>query len=329
MSLNISIQVVVFVITFVLALIAGSILIPVLTRLKFGQTVREDGPSSHLKKTGTPTMGGLIFLIPMVLVSAFFSSAYPQLLPMVLTTAGFGFVGFLDDFIIIIKKKNKGLSPNQKMLGLFIVASLFTLYVTYFSGVGTDMVIPFMGTDFTINLPVWFFIPFTILILLTATNAVNLTDGLDGLASGVVLIIMVFFTIVAMTRNEWDYLKVFSAITAGGCLGFLAFNIHPAKVFMGNLGALALGGAVGVTAVMMKIPWIFFIAGAICIIEVLSVILQVASFKIRGKRIFKMAPIHHHFELSGWKETRVVGTFWLITAVCCIIGFITLRLKVF
>lgn len=329
MSFNVSIQVVVFVITFVLALITGPILIPVLTRLKFGQTVREDGPSSHLKKTGTPTMGGLIFLIPMVLVSAFFSSTYPQLLPMILATAGFGFVGFLDDFIIIVKKKNKGLSPNQKMLGLFIVASLFTLYVTYFSGVGTDMIIPFMGIDSAITLPVWFFIPFTILLLLTTTNAVNLTDGLDGLASGIILIIMVFFTIVAMTRSEWDFIKVFSAITAGGCLGFLAFNIHPAKVFMGNLGSLTLGGAFGAAVVMMRMPWMFFVAGAICITEVLSVILQVASYKIRKKRIFKMAPIHHHFELCGWKETRVTSTFWIITIVCCIIGFITLRFRFF
>lgn len=329
MSFSVSIQVVVFVVTFVLALITGPILIPVLTRLKFGQTVRDDGPATHLKKMGTPTMGGLIFIIPMILVSLFLSSEYPKLLPMILATAGFSFVGFLDDMLKITRRSKDGLTANQKMLGLFIVASAFTLYVTYFSGVGTDMIIPFMGIDSTITLPVWFFIPFTILLLLTATNAVNLTDGLDGLASGIILIIMVFFTIVAMTRSEWDFIKVFSAITAGGCLGFLAFNIYPAKVIMGDLGSLALGGAFGATVIMMKMPWMFFVAGAICITEVLSVILQVSSYKIRRKRIFKMAPIHHHFELCGWKETRVTSTFWIITIVCCIIGFITLRFRFF
>jgi len=324
---NISEHVAAFIITFILALISGPVLIPALRKLKFGQTVRDDGPSTHLKKTGTPTMGGIIFLIPLFLVSLIYARQYPHILSLSFVTLGFGLVGFVDDFIKVKKRSKDGLLWNQKMLGLLIVAVIFALYVTYGLKLGTDIIIPFKGTDFTVTLPEWFFVPFVIFVLLASTNAVNMTDGLDGLASGVTLIVMVFFTIVAMTKKEWDAVRIFSSIVAGGCLGFLAFNIHPAKVFMGDNGSLALGGAVGAISIMMKMPWVLLIAGAIYVMETLSVMIQVAYFKATGKRVFKMAPLHHHFELSGWKETKVVAVFWAATVVLCIIGFITLRVR--
>lgn len=322
-----SIQVVAFIITFILALIAGPVFIPVLTRLRFGQTVRDDGPATHLKKTGTPTIGAVIFLLPMLLVSLFYAGKFTQILPLILVTLGFGAVGFVDDFIKVVKKRKDGLYPKQKTLGLLLVSAAFSVYTAYYSKVGTDIIIPFLGIDATLSLPTWFFIPFTIIVLYASTNSVNMTDGVDGLAAGVTLIVMVFFTMVAMTRGEWDYIKVFSSITAGGCLGFLAFNTHPAKVFMGDTGSLALGGAVGAISVMMGIPWILLVVGGIFVIESLSVIIQVASFKMTGKRVFKMAPIHHHFEFLGWKETKVVHVFWTVTIILCFIGFLTLRVR--
>lgn len=328
-SFSLSIQVIAFVIAFALALIAGPVFIPILRRLKFGQTVRDDGPATHLKKTGTPTMGGILFLIPLLVMSVYYAGVYPEILPLSFVTLGFGIIGFIDDFIKVVKKRKDGLYWDQKTLGLLLVAAIFTYYIIYVNKIGTEMVIPFMGLEAVIKLPLWFYIPFIIIVLYASTNAVNMTDGVDGLAAGVTLIVMVFFTILAMTRAEWDYIKIFSSIIAGGCLGFLAFNTHPAKVFMGDNGSLALGGAVGAVSVMMKVPWILFIVGIIYVLETLSVILQVGSYKLRGKRIFKMAPLHHHFELSGWKETKVVRVFWIVTILCCFIGFAALRFRFF
>lgn len=325
---NLSIQVLVFISVFFLCVLSGPIFIPLLRRLKFGQTVRDDGPSTHLKKAGTPTIGGIIFLVPILLVTIFFyiNGMYTKMLPLVFVTLGFGAIGFIDDFIKVVKKRKDGLYPGQKMFGLLLIATLFAFY-TASTDMGTDIVIPFMGMDMTFDLA-WAFVPFTILVLISVTNAVNLTDGVDGLASGVTLIVMVFFTLVAMTRGEWDYIKVFSSMVAGGCLGFMVFNIHPAKVFMGDAGALALGGAVGSTAILMKIPLLILIVGGVYVIEALSVIIQVACFKLTGKRFFKMAPIHHHFELSGWRETKVVAVFWSVTLALCIIGLTALRFRI-
>lgn len=323
---NISIQVKIFIITFILALIAGPVFIPILRRLKFGQTVRDDGPATHFKKAGTPTMGGIIFIIPILLMSVFFAGTYPQIIPLAFVTVGFGLIGFIDDFIKVVKKSKDGLYAGQKMFGLILIATLFSFYVSQFTDIGTDIIIPFMGMDVTFDLA-WMFVPFTVFVLISATNAFNLTDGLDGLLAGISLIIAVFFTVVAMTRPEWDYIKIFSSMVAGGCLGFLTFNIHPAKVFMGDTGSLALGGACGAIAVMMKMPLILVIVAGVCVIETLSVMIQVISFKTTGKRVFRMAPIHHHFELSGWKETKVVSVFWIATVALCFIGFIALRLK--
>jgi phospho-N-acetylmuramoyl-pentapeptide-transferase len=316
-----------FVGTFLLALIAGPVIIPLLKRLKFGQTVREDGPATHLKKTGIPTIGGLIFIIPMTIAALFFAPQYPEIIPMLLVTIGFAAIGFVDDFLKVVKKNADGLSPRQKTFGLIFVSTAFAAYVTYSPNLGTGMIIPFLGIDAVVELPIWLFIPLIIFIMNAITNSVNMTDGVDGLAAGVTLIVAVFFTIVAMAKTEWEFVKLFCSITAGGCLGFLAFNIYPAKVIMGDTGSLALGGALGAAAVVMKMPWILVVVGAIYAVETLSVILQVASFKLRGKRIFKMAPLHHHFELSGWKETKVTTVFWLITIVLCFVGFATLGFK--
>lgn len=329
MPFTISIHVLAFIATFIIALILGPIIIPILARLKFGQTVRDDGPATHLKKTGTPTMGGIIFLVPILLVSIYFAGDFPHVIPLTLVTIGFGLVGFVDDFIKVIKRSKDGLYPKQKTFGLLLIATVFTFYITYVYKLGTDIIIPFAGIETTYSLPLWFYIPFTIIVFYATTNSVNMTDGVDGLAVGVTLIVMVFFTIVAMTRSEWDSIKMFSSIVAGGCLGFLAFNIHPAKVFMGDTGSLALGGAVAAAAVMTKMPWILLIVGAIYVIESLSVILQVVFFKLKGKRVFRMAPIHHHFELLGWKETKVVKVFLLVTIILCVIGLAALRFRFF
>lgn len=316
-----------FISVFVLAIIAGPILIPILRRLKFGQTVRDDGPQTHLKKTGTPTIGGLIFIIPMTLVTIYFSRKHPQLLPILLATLGFGAVGFVDDFIKVVKKRKDGLNAKQKSVGLLIVAIPFTLYAAANPQIGTGIVIPFLGMDSVLTVPMWLYIVITVLVLYFITNSVNLTDGIDGLCAGITLIVLVFLAIIASTVSGWEYLKLFCAITAGGCLGFLLFNLHPAKVFMGDTGSLALGGAVCTVSVVMRMPWLIFLVGAIYVIESLSVMIQVASFKLRGKRVFKMAPIHHHFELLGWKETKVVKVFWFITLLMCFIGFAALRFR--
>jgi phospho-N-acetylmuramoyl-pentapeptide-transferase len=226
----------------------------------------------------------------------------------------------------VVKKRKDGLYANQKMLGLIVIATLFAFYLAQFTDLGTSITIPFMNQAYALDLK-WLFIPFTVFVLISITNAVNLTDGVDGLAGGVTLIVMVFFTLVAMTKGEWDYVMVFSALVAGGCLGFLAFNTHPAKVFMGDTGSIALGGAVACAAIEMRMPLILLIVGLIYVIEAASVVLQVGSFKLRGKRIFKMAPIHHHFELCGWKETKIVAVFYTVTILLCILGFVALRFR--
>lgn len=315
--------------TFILTLIAGPIIIPMLRRLKFGQTIRDDGPATHLKKMGIPTIGGLIFIIPMIITSLVLAPKHPGIIPVLLVTLGYAVIGFVDDIIKVLRKNVDGLNPRQKSFGLLLVSAAFAFYTAYHPDLGTGMILPFLGIDAVVELPALLYIPLVIIVMYLITNSVNMTDGIDGLAAGVTLIVAVFFTIVAMMRPEWDDVKMICAITAGGCLGFLVFNIYPAKVIMGDTGSLALGGVIGASAVLMKMPWMLLVAGAIYAVESLSVFIQVVSFKLRGKRVFKMAPIHHHFELSGWKETKVVGVFWLITIVLCIIGFATLRFDIF
>lgn len=307
-----------------MTLISGILLLPLLTYLKFGQVVRDDGPQSHLKKTGTPTMGGIIFLIPLVLVCSFFAIKYPGILPVLIATLLFGVVGFIDDYMKIVLKRSKGLTARQKMLALLVVSTGFTFYLLDYFNIGTDIAVPF--TSIMLDLE-WFFIPFSILVMVATTNSVNLTDGLDGLAAGISLIIMIFFTMVAMAMQNIEMI-IFCSALAGVCLGFLAFNMHPARVFMGDTGSLALGGAIACVGILMKIPLVILIIAGIPVVEALSVIIQVVVYKIKGKRVFKMAPIHHHFELLGWSENKVVWTFWGITLLLCFIGLISLRYNV-
>lgn len=311
-------HIIAFAVTFVLALIAGPILIPFLRRLKFGQTVRDDGPQTHLKKTGTPTIGGLIFIIPISIVAVYYSQSYPKIIPILIATLGFAVVGFIDDFIKVVKKRKDGLFAGQKTFLQLIVCVGFAFYVIRYTEAGSSIAIPFTS----IIIQPWLYFLFIVLFMYFFSNAVNITDGLDGLCAGVTLVVAIFFTIVSLTNNEWGYIKIFSAAIAGGCLGFLAYNNYPAKVFMGDTGSLALGGALTSIVVMMRMPLILVIVGGIYLIEALSVILQVASFKMTGKRIFKMAPIHHHFELKGWKETKVVTVFIVITVIMAVVSLV-------
>ena len=303
--------------SFIGTIILGIIVIPILRKMKIGQVVRDDGPQSHLKKSGTPTMGGIIMLVVIFAISAIVSTKYPSVLPVALVTLGYGLIGFIDDFIKLVLKNPKGLKPSLKMLGLIIVAVAFVVYLVH-SGFGTETYIPFLR-DYIV-IPTWAYIPCMVFIILACTNSLNLTDGLDGLASGITAIIMIFFTYAAAKYGNKE-MSVFSSIVVGSTIGFLLFNMYPAKVFMGDTGSLALGGAFCSVALILKMPLILIIVAGICVIEALSVILQVTYFKLtKGKRLFKMAPIHHHLELSGYKETTIVPAFWLITLILCLVG---------
>jgi len=293
-------------VSFALAVILGPLFIPLLRRLKFGQQIREEGPKGHQKKAGTPTMGGIIILIALTLSFLRFSERSLDFYILLVASLGFGLVGFLDDYIKIAFKRSLGLTAKQKLLGqfLFAVAVCAMLYV---GGHSTDLAVP--GTDWTIPLGFLYY-PFIILLMLGMTNAVNFTDGLDGLLSGTSAIAFGALAIIAMMRTEHEA-AFFSAAMIGAVLGFLVFNAHPAKVFMGDTGSLGIGGGIVAVAILTKTELLLLLIGGVFVVEVLSVILQVWSFKTRGKRIFKMSPIHHHFELVGWSEWRVVITFWL------------------
>lgn len=306
-------------VAFIATVILGLIVIPVLKKFKIGQVVRADGPKEHLKKNGTPTMGGIIMLIVILTVSLVVSSKYSEIMPVALITLGYGIIGFIDDFIKLILKNPKGLSPSLKMLGLIFVATAFVVYLTSIN-FGTETYIPIFKTYIT--LPVWVYIPFAVFIILACTNSLNLTDGLDGLASGVTTIIMLFFVIASM-RCENKAMSAFSAIVVGTNIGFLLFNLKPARVFMGDTGSLALGGAFCSVALILKMPLILIVVAGVCVVEAISVILQVAYYKLTdGKRLLKMAPIHHHFELCGIKEEVIVSSFWAITVLLAILSLI-------
>ena len=307
-------------IAFIATFILGLFVMPILRKFKVGQIVRDDGPKDNLKKQGTPTMGGIIMLIILVAVLGINSIKYPMLLLPIVAILGFGMVGFIDDYKKLVKKNTKGLSPIKKIIGLFIVTAIFIfLYIKVFN-LGTDLIIPFISNPITLSTGA--FIAFTAFILIGTSNAVNLTDGLDGLASGVVAIIMTFFTIIAVKNNNTEMI-ILGSTSVGTCLAFLLFNFHPAKVFMGDTGSLALGGAVASIAIITKMPIYLAIVAFVCIIDTLSVIMQVTYFKLtKGKRIFKMAPFHHHLELSGMKETVVVILFWIVTAILCIVAYL-------
>lgn len=291
----------------VLTVILGFFAIPLLKKLKARQSIREEGPKSHRIKNGTPTMGGLFMLLAAVLVVVFNKMIDPAVLWLLFLTLGHGFLGFLDDFIKAEKKRNLGLTAKQKMLGQIILAVLFcwgvvdTLHLPY------SIAIPFTQIDISIGL---LYYPFVVLVIVGASNAVNLTDGLDGLASGCCVIAFSAYAVYCYMTGFND-LGYFIIILAGACIGFLFFNYHPAKIFMGDTGSLALGGAIAGISVMTRTEFLLIFLGMIFVLEALSVIIQVASFQLTGKRVFKMSPLHHHFELSGWSEVHVVWAFWI------------------
>lgn len=310
------------IVSFAISAVAGPVIIPILRKLKVGQTVRDDGPQTHLKKNGTPTMGGLIFLLGVVITCLFYVKDYPKIVPILFMTVGFGIVGFLDDFIKVVLKRSEGLTPLQKMAGQFIVTVIFAYYMVKLSDAGLKMLIPFSGGQYLEFSP-YLAVPFLFFVVIGTVNGTNFTDGLDGLATSVTIMVAVFFSVVAIGTNA-GITPVTCAVT-GGLLGFLLFNVYPASVFMGDTGSLALGGFVASTAYMLNLPLFIAIVGLIYLVEVLSVIIQVTYFKAtHGKRFFKMAPIHHHFEKCGWSETRVVAVFSIITALCCLIALMAI-----
>ena len=321
-SMNIYIAVAIpIIIAFALSVALGPVIIPFLRKLKFGQTVRDDGPQSHLKKNGTPTMGGIIFLISVIVTSCIYMKDYPQIIPILFVTVGYGVIGFLDDYIKIVLKRSEGLTPSQKMFGQIIVTGVCAVYMYKFSGISMEMIVPFFP-NVTLDLG-FLTIPVMFLAIIGTVNGVNFTDGLDGLATSVTIMVAVFFGVVALGVKS-DVWPIACAVI-GALLGFLLFNVHPASVFMGDTGSLALGGFVAAIAYMLQMPIFILIVGLIYWIEILSVIIQVGYFKIsHGKRIFRMAPIHHHFELGGWSETKVVAVFTIVTAMLCLVGLMAL-----
>ena len=308
-------------ISFVISVILGPIIIPFLRKLKMGQTERVEGVQSHLKKAGTPTMGGIIFLIATVVTSLFYVKDYPKVIPVLFLTLGFGIIGFLDDYLKVVLRRSDGLLPWQKFSLQVVVTAVFTYYLVNYTDVNLSMRIPFW-TDHYLNIG-WLAIPVLFFAVIGTVNGVNFTDGLDGLASSVTLIVAVFFTVVSIGTKSG--IEPITCAVVGGLMGLLLFKVNPAKVFMGDTGSLALGGFVAGAAYMMQMPLFILLVGLIYLVEVLSVIIQVTYFKkTHGKRIFKMAPIHHHFELCGWSETRVVAVFSIITAVMCLIALLAL-----
>lgn len=311
------------VIAFVISLTLCPIIIPFLKRLKWGQYVRSNGPKSHLRKTGTPTMGGIVILLGIVLTSILYLKDNKDIIPVLFATVGFGLIGFLDDYLKIVMKRSMGLKVWQKLLGQILVTIIFVIYFTKHTEVGTSVLIPFTGgfdEGYYLEIGIWF-IPMMIFIMLGAVNGANFTDGLDGLAASVTLQITTFFSIAAIVVGS--SISPITNAAAGSLLGFLVFNIYPARVFMGDTGSLALGGFVAASAFMLRMPLFLIIVGLVYLIEVISVILQIVYFRITGgKRIFRMAPIHHHFELCGWSEMKVVSVFSIATALCCIIALL-------
>ncbi|WP_226658366.1 phospho-N-acetylmuramoyl-pentapeptide-transferase [Pseudalkalibacillus hwajinpoensis] len=305
--------------SFIIAVLVSPVFIPYLRRLKFGQSIREEGPKSHQKKSGTPTMGGLIIILAIILGTVIIALKYDeistQIWLLLFVTVGYGLIGFLDDFIKVVKKRNLGLTSKQKLLGQMVIAIL-----VYFGlrTIGFDTAIRVPGTEISFDIGVGYVV-LLFVMLVGASNAVNLTDGLDGLVAGTAAIAFGAFAILAAAVYMYD-VAIFSVSVVGAVLGFLVFNAHPAKVFMGDTGSLALGGALAAVAIMTKLELLLVIVGGVFVIETLSVIIQVASFKTTGKRVFKMSPLHHHYELSGWTEWRVVATFWTVGLICAAFG---------
>ena len=304
-----------FAISLAVCLVIGPVLIPALQRLKFGQSVRDDGPERHLKKQGTPTMGGVMFFFSLILGTIFLAGDVHMTYFLLVCALGFGLIGFIDDYIKIVKKRSLGLTAKQKIIGQLALSVLIGFVAVHMLQVSTEVIIPVLGwsVDFGI-----LYIPFLIFLLVGTTNAVNLTDGLDGLASGVTLIVALGYTLIGVLQGQ-TAVVVFGAALVGSCMGFLVFNHHPAKIFMGDTGSLLLGGAVAGLAIMTKTELLLPLIGIVYVSEVVSDIIQVGVYKWKKVRVFKMAPLHHHFELCGWSETKVVRVFWAVSAVAVLL----------
>ena len=308
------------IVSFAISALLGPIVIPFLRRLKVGQTERKE-LESHLKKNGTPTMGGLMILASIIITSVFYVKDYPKIVPILFMTVGFGVIGFLDDYLKVVLRRSDGLLAWQKMLCQIVVTTVFAVYMGCYSDVPLTMLIPFSGGKY-LDLG-WGAFPVLYLAVIGTVNGTNFTDGLDGLASSVTIMVATFFSVVAIGTNAG--IAPITCAVVGALLGFLLFNVYPASVFMGDTGSLALGGFVVSAAYMMQMPLFIVIVGLIYLVEVLSVIIQVTYFKkTGGKRIFRMAPIHHHFELGGWSETRVVAVFSIVTAILCLVAYMGL-----
>ena len=321
-------QIIYLILAFLISAVLEKILIPFLKKLKVGQSERYDGPRSHLRKQGTPTMGGLVMMIVLaifLIVFCILNRNNFELIKIVLavglTSLGFGLVGFIDDFKKVVLKNTEGLNPKLKMFGLLIIATAYTVFLVNFTDIGTQIKIPF--TDILINLPIYIYIPFTIFVMLGTTNAVNLTDGVDGLNGSVSAIMMTALSIISLKFGN-ETLSMLTSVVAGSCIGFLIYNFHPAKIFMGDTGSIFLGGVLASTAIYLKNPLILVIIAIIPVLETLSDIIQVIHFRRTGKRLFKMAPLHHHFELSGWRENRVVAVFSIVTLIASVVGIFSI-----
>lgn len=318
-------QIIYLLIAFILTAILGKIVIPILKKLKIGQSERLDGPRAHLKKQGTPTMGGIMMIISIVVVTlayCFLNRENKEIIPVVaiaLASIGFGIVGFIDDFKKVVLRNTEGLNPKLKMLGLLIISVIYTMFLVNYTNLGTDIIIPFINYDFI--LPIWIYIPFTIFVMLAATNAVNLTDGVDGLAGSVSAIMITAISVIAV-KLGYENISIFGAIVVGCCAGFLIYNFYKAKVMMGDTGSLLLGGVISSMTIYLKMPLWLIIIAIIPVIETLSVIFQVLYFRKTGKRLFRMSPLHHHFELTGWRENKVVAVFSLVTFVASTIAIL-------
>ncbi len=308
-------------------LLAGPLLIPILRKYKFGQTIRSDGPNHHLKKAGTPTLGGIIFLIAFIVSILFWGNGSPALLTVVSAVLLFGLIGFADDSLKIHHHQSLGLTVKQKMFFQFVLSFVLIFIAEKILGRGTELIIPVIGTSLNLG---WGYYIFTAVLMVFMVNAVNLTDGLDGLACGISFLVFLGYALICLLAIKnapvigIDYLDLAmaAAALAGGCLAFLVFNHYPAKVFMGDTGSLALGGGIMMLAILTKTEIIVLLIGGVYFIEAISVVLQVASFKLRGKRIFLMSPLHHHYEMKGWSENKVVYTFWLAALICVLLGLL-------
>lgn len=313
-----------FAVSLAVCLLIGPVLIPALRRLKFGQSIRSDGPERHLQKQGTPTMGGVLFFFSLILGTIFFAGDSYITYFLLACAIGFGLIGFVDDYIKIIKKRSLGLTAKQKIIGQFALSVGLGVLAVHPLQVSTEVIVPLLGWCIDFG---WMYIPFFVFLLVGTTNAVNLTDGLDGLASGVTLLVALGYLLIGLLEGQ-AAVAVFAAALAGSCLGFLVFNHHPAKVFMGDTGSLLLGGAVAALAVMTKTELLLPLIGIVYVAEVISDIIQVGVYKWKKVRVFKMAPLHHHFELCGWSETKVVRVFWAVTAIAVLLTLLCYSLTV-